>query len=244
MSDKDKEVAVKPQEPTVEAPLSSKEKETAVKPEETEKQPEKVERNLSSEEVEFSSLRGSTQDRIRDLIKEREEWKRKAQEKETVKVEPNIIEGKKTFTPEQSTAIEKLRSFGIVTKEDLQAVKDQMVLDSEYSRLETAYGGQDGRPKFDRMEVEDYMRKSGIYNPEKAYKDMYEEELFDWRVKNMSRKKTPNFSSKPQSQSTFREEPMSVESIRERLKTSEGREWYEKNRDKILSNIGALSGNE
>ena len=210
----------------------------------------------SEEELTWSSLKGSTQDRIRQLIRERNEWKEKAlavEEARRTVVPPAPPTGLATqqpaypgeLTPEQKEAIETLRRFGIVTKDDLQAIQDQIILDAEYARLERLYDGSDGRPAFNREEIEEHMRNTGIFNPEKAYEDLYKDELFDWRVAREREKqggKPASFTEKPTPSAQGKTEPLSVESIRERLSRPDGKIWWEKNRAKILPVLGELTG--
>jgi len=217
---------------------------------------EEVKTQPSEEELEWAQLKGSTQERIRQLIRERNELREKLKSmtnpREQVPppappIGPATQEpiGPGELTWEQKQAVETLRRFGIATKEDLQAVQDQIILDAEYSRLERLYDGSDGRPKFDRVEIEDHMRKTGIYNPEKAYKDLYEEELFDWRVaqsKGKPKEKEKTYTEKPTPSAEGKTEPISIESIKERLSRPDGRIWWEKNRDKILPILGELMG--
>jgi hypothetical protein len=88
------------------------------------------------------------------------------------------------------------------------------------------------------------MAETGIYNPEKAYNDLFSDELFDWRMKSVSKNKKPTFSERPTAPSQGREEPLTLQGIQERLKQPDGKEWWDKNREKILPLMGQLqSGN-
>lgn len=238
-----------PSAPTAEKETTEGESVAPSKEEETPK-------TFSEEELEWSKLKGSTQDRIRQLIQERNEERNKRIQTEGVRqpapeIPPaplpntgyaNQQPTNEQMTAEQIQAVQSLRKYGIVTQEDLQAVRDRLILDSEYQRLESVYAGKDERPKFDRVEVEDHMRKTGIYNPEKAYKDLYEEELFDWKLKRTQKEekgKEP-YTTKPKASSTGKGEPITAESVREKLSSPGGREWWEKNRNKILPLMGEL----
>lgn len=144
----------------------------------------------SEEELEFAKLSGSTQDRIRQLIRERDDARKKAETPDKAPLQPTPTQTKTgELTAEQRDAIKQLKEMtGMVTKDELQAVKDNLVVERTYASLEEKYDGSNGLPKFSREEVEDHMRRTGIYNPEKAYKDMYEEEFFDYRMKQASKK--------------------------------------------------------
>ena len=203
----------------------------------------------TAEELEWNKLSGPVQKRVKHLLDERNTLRQKVQE---VQVQPTYTQPTAPAltqeqigeaTPEQEQAVENLRKFGILTKKDLQVVQDQMTLDNEYMRLESRYGGDDGRPVFDRSEVERHMRDTGIYNPEKAYEDLYRDELFDWRSNQKSKSSDSpkrTYSEKPSASTASKTEPLTVDGLRQRLAQPDGREWWEKNRERILPQIGSL----
>jgi len=204
--------------------------------------------------AEWERLKGSTQDRIRQLIRERNELRKqleggqKTQPLSQVAPPPPPSAGTEIqpeeLTEEQRQAFKILKEkFGVVTKEDLQALQDRMALDNEHTRLERLYDGSDGRPKYDRVEVEDWMRRHpGVYVPEVAYKMMYEEELADWHLRQAGRTKRTTYSERPKGSTATRRRPLTVASLRERLNRPDGREWWEKNRERILPLMGELLG--
>lgn len=205
---------------------------------------------VSDEEKEWSSLKGSTQDRVRQVITERNEYKTKLsnleREVEELKSKtqeartppaPPVVEGQ--LTPEQQRAMETLKKFGVVTKEDLQALKDQQIIEDTYTKLELKYTGEDGKPAFDRSKIEKHMKDTGIYNPEKAYNDLYSEELFDLRMKERTSTTQP-YTARPTAGAGRGGEPLTAESLQERLSKPDGREWWEKNRGKILPVMSEL----
>ena len=149
----------------------------------------------------------------------------------------------KPLEPDVEKAKNYLRGdLGFVTKEDLdntiKRMEDTQVLNTEHSRLSGMYDGVDGRPRYDRKQVEDYMRNNGVYNPEVAYKSLHETELTDWNLKKAdeSRKERPYTEKK----STLSANRSDNTITREKLKqvadnpTPANREWYERNRSKIL----------
>jgi hypothetical protein len=202
------------------------------------------------EELEWSKLRGSAQDRFRHLIRERNEYREKASTPMVVApVVPQTMDagsyqypqsGEIEMTPEQREAIDNLRKFGIVTKDDLQAIKDQSVLDNEYARLEAMYSGARGEPMFDRVEVEDHMRKTGIYNPEKAFEDLYRDELYDQRARGSAPATQEPYSARPSVSTASRTEPLTIDNLRARLREPDGQVWWEKNRERILPLMSQL----
>lgn len=145
------------------------------------------------------------------------------------------------IAPEARKVVDYLKELGFVRKEDqekvFRSVEDRMTLNNEHLRLENVFSGSDGRPKYDRKEVEAFMQKRGIFDPETAYEKLNKEELFDWEVKQYEAKRGKKpFVQKPVSTVGEREDnKITPEKIAEWLKTPEGREKYEQNREKILS---------
>lgn len=142
--------------------------------------------------------------RIRKLVEERNELRKKLEERAPQTKEYSSKEYSSTVpqasqqTPEVRQAVDELRSLGFATKDDVQRIQDRMSLDSEYARLEKEYDGADGNPKFDRKVVEDYSISSGIYNPRAAYEDLYRDELRDSAVNQaLSSKPKVPFTEKP-----------------------------------------------
>lgn len=201
------------------------------------------------EEIEWARLKGSTQERVRELIQERDDARRKA---ELPNLSGQYQQPISQVVPEQSSAdfeeaVQKLSQHGMVTRDELRkelgAIQDRMVLEKSHEGLESEYSGSDGRPKYDKVEVEDYMRRKGIWNPLAAYRDLYFDELQDWSIKQI-RSKSKTYSEKPTSSVSGREQPLSAESIAERLRKPDGREWYEKNKEKIKPLLGQLTASE
>lgn len=229
---------------------------------------------MSPEELEWTKLKGNTQARFRTLLRERNELRRQVEDTSTQQpvyqppppptMQPQYPVTQQGMTEQQLEAVNRLRNkYGFITQEDLdkmrledresyknlvQEIRDDIILDNEYQRLEQGYNGNDGRPAFDRTEIEDHMKRTGIYNPEKAYLDLYAEELFDWKVEKMGGKteEKPDqpYTAKPTSATATKTEPMSIDSIRERIRQPDGREWYEKNRDKLLPQLASLMPQE
>lgn len=143
-------------------------------------------------------------------------------------------------TPEVQRVMDQLGGMldkmGYVKKADLQIVQDRMILDTEHTRLGESYDGSDGRPKYNAASVEQYMRDNGIYQPEFAYKAMHEAELLDWYLKNSSSKKRA-YTASPTPSSKAEENLITRETLAEmQAKGGAGwRNYYEKNRDKILT---------
>lgn len=147
------------------------------------------------------------------------------------------------LSPDDQKALDYLQSLGFTRKgeveEKVRTIEERIALDSEHNRLVSNYDGADGRPKYEKSKVEQYMRERGVYDPEVAYKALNEAELLDWNIKksNEGGKQKP-FVDKPGGGSVNRGSENTI--TREKLAevannpTPANREWYERNRLKIL----------
>lgn len=181
----------------------------------------------------------SAEARINELVgkvKELEETIGETKE-EKVPMPPTDLK----ITPEVQRAIDHLKNIGFVTKDEmkaeLDAVRDRTSLESDHARLANTYSGSDGKPKYDKRDVEKYMRDNAVYNPEVAYDALHKIELLDWELKQAESKKKerPYVEKGGQSAAERGDNTITREKIADAMKTPEGRIWYEKNRPKILS---------
>lgn len=146
-------------------------------------------------------------------------------------------------TPEIERARSFLKTLGYAPESEIkQTVKDEiegmearMILDSEKMRLEQAFDGSDGRPRYEHEKVMDHARDTGIYNPEAAYENLYKAEITDWVIKNAQEGADSTFVEKPSSSSAPETGQLTRESLARILSTPDGRKWYDANREKVLS---------
>lgn len=143
--------------------------------------------------------------------------------------------------PDLEEAISKieplLRRRGFMTKDQLEEEKSASAYAEEMKTLSQKYDGKDGRPVFDAYEVSDFGKKNRIYNLEVAYEKMHQKELLDW-----SMKKSPDDDSTPETEkggtSTIKDTGntsiLSRESLAKRLTQPDGKEWWAKNREKVI----------
>lgn len=128
---------------------------------------------------------------------------------------------------------------GDTLKKEVSALEARLTMNSKHDRLEDLYTGDDGRPRYDRREIEDYMRQRGdVFDPEVAYREMYREELLDYEVKKAtSGKKSQPYTARPTSPTKGEDGAITAEKIAEMQ--AKGKEvflpWYARNRDKILT---------
>ena len=230
------EDTAKIQQETVETPATSQVEEKTPETEVSETDVNEVssskpqETFISEEEAkwakEWVDLKGSTQDRIKQILEERDEARerttRQAQEDANRVTPPTQAP---VGNDEIDQAIGTLKSRGVVTKDDLDNLFYQIKREKDHERLESKYDGSDGLPKYGRQEVNDYMQRKSIWDPEAAFRDMYFDELMDARKVSV---KKGVYTEKPSAPSSQKEEPLTAESFQEKLKGPKGREYLEK----------------
>jgi hypothetical protein len=194
----------------------------------------------SPEEVEFNSLKGNTQDRVRELIKQKNDALAAAQAPAYVPPAPLTPN-----SPDVQDAVRKLSDVGIATQEGVNKTVDEKLnvirWEQEMNRLSDNYSGEDGAPKFDRTETEDYIRTHPQflnYAPEDVFKfKMHDPEEFG------TTKVTKRSSTLRPTKTAAPEPAMTVEFIAERTdikKYPDAREWQEEHKaeiDKVLSTM-------
>ena len=185
----------------------------------------------------------SAEARINELISENKqilEELRTERETKSVPV-PQVTKEPEVTNPEVDKAISFLKEKGQfvdakILEEKIRGIQDRITLDASHSKFENVYSGQDGRPKYDRQKIEDFMWKHRVFDPEAAYNQMYMREIVEWEIKKADedRKQKP-FVAKPSSTTGEREDhTITREKIGEWLKSPEGRVKYQQNRTKIL----------
>lgn len=204
--------------------------------------------NLSSEEVEFNALKGGTQDRIKAILSERDQWKADAERKEqfikTVTANPTYQPQADLSNPQVKAGVEQLSNLGIATDAKVDQKINQsignLIYNFELEKLENRYDGVNGLPKFERSEYEDYINRNPKYrnyDPEDVYNIMYSEEIMDAKFKTRGKPQPSNTSLRP-NKTQVREEQWTPESVEARMREVDGKQWYVSNKDlvnKVLS---------
>lgn len=202
---------------------------------------------LSEEERQHLSER--TQGRIRQLIKERNEERdaREETEQRLERLEQQAgVPARGGRAQERSTqgrdptlqrAKKRLKDAGFITKDDFQQLQDSLVLQREYDKLQAKYDGSDGRPKFDPVEVEDYMKRSGNYNPEDAYTALYHEELVNAAKREAVKSSQGTYSESPDASPSPESRAKKGALSREDIANMSPKE-YEEHREEILRLMG------
>ncbi len=136
------------------------------------------------------------------------EYTKTTQELKALKEEKEKLESErlnqKANTGEQLTdeeitrqAREQARKIGLALSEDVETKVTQKVMEVLQARelldtckdFEGEINGKDGRPAFKTQEVLKHMDETGIKNPEKAYKDLYEKEIDAWKEQQIKKAK-------------------------------------------------------
>ena len=200
----------------------------------------------SPEEVEFNSLKGGTQQRIKDIIAERDQIRAEKERLEAFVRTQNPTPAQTDLSnPQVRDAVAQLDKVGVATKDWAEQQINQrlggLIYNIELQNLEKNLDGSDGTPKFDRIEYEDFVKRNPKYqnyDPKDTYNIMYSEEIMDARLKDKGVQPTqPNSSLRPV-KTTVREEQWTPESIEARLKEADGPTWYTQNKtlvNKVLS---------
>lgn len=153
---------------------------------------------------------------------------------------------------EVEKAVRTLKERGMVTKDELENILEARMLrvewDRVHDRLEDKYNRRNANmPHYDRNEVEEYARSRGISDPEIAYRDLYFDEIMDMARKGQSPGKPSITTQKPSKPTTEAREPMTLESFRAKLRSPEGRAYYEKlakNPEQLNELLNQLTGSE
>ena len=82
--------------------------------------------------------------------------------------------------------------LGAKQSEKEQILREDLEFQKTIESLETEFDGSDGRPKFDKKAVLEYGMQNQIFNPRTAYKELHEQELEEWIIKQANEKKRPS----------------------------------------------------
>lgn len=223
----------------------------------TESQTEKPQ-NESPEE--WSSLAGSSRERFKKMIElknkaiqkseELEERLRSLEQQRFVPTPQTLrpTSDQTNMTDEEKLAFNRLtKDLGVITRQDLESFKSKIkeevmseaqsisareALDRKHGELEGKYSGD--YPAYDRGEIEEEMRRSGIYDPQYHYEKLYRDEILKIEANKLTGKSKTSqpFVERTRSRIAGSQE-WSPDSLRERLAQADGREFYLKNKEKI-----------
>lgn len=215
----------------------------------------------TSQPDEWSTLDGKSQDRFQALAN----LKKKAEDEATVerdkvtRLEKDLKSLRESttkvpmpqttnneMTADEKTAYNRLTQLGVADQsyvdrkvsEKLKVIEDRLYFDRLHEKLEGEVSSKKGMPKYDRDEVEGYMREKQIYDPRAAYRDLYHDEILANEASKISKTKTVQTESTKSRIGTS--EPWTKESLAERLRQPDGTEFFRKNKEKIMRMQGSL----
>ena len=79
-----------------------------------------------------------------------------------------------------------------LTDQESKVLREDLEFKEVVKSLEAEYDGSDGRPKFILKDVLEHGQKEQIFNPLRAYKDLHEDALDEWKLKQTLEKKRPS----------------------------------------------------
>lgn len=143
---------------------------------------------------------GKSQNRVKELEAELENMKKASQTPKDL--DENAVREAK----------EAARKIGLVTDEQFtefmgknfrqfyqQERAAERLLD-DCKDFEGEFDGKDGRPAFKTEEILEYMRDTGIKNPELAYKTKFESQLDSWKESQLAKAKKPGLTTVTETQ--------------------------------------------
>lgn len=192
----------------------------------------------AEEEVWFNSQSGSIQDRVRELWREKKLAEERASFLESNRQQPYVPPAPNSINLDQKQALDTLASYGVATDEKVdQRIAqsfNQLRWDMENQRLENKFPGTGKLPKYDKGEVEDYIRShpnlSG-YSPEDVFMyKMYPDEFRNEDISTVT-KTGKSQTLKPTKQVMISSE-ITPENVEEMVRTH-SQEWYEEHIEDI-----------
>lgn len=224
-------------------------------------QPESTTDETSQVPDDWNSLDGKSQDRFQSLANKKKEAEKLAkdesQKREKLEIELKTLKDaqrvpmpsrtKPKMSQEEETAYKRMTEIGVANQEyvdkkvdeRVRAIEDRIYFDNLHTKLEDEIKSKKGYPSYDRSEIESYMKAKQIFDPKAAYRDLYYDEIVATEAtKNKSNKNvtTEKTASRIGSQS-----PWTKQAVQDRLNQPDGKQWFIKNRDKLLKMQGSLS---
>ena len=125
---------------------------------------------------------------------ELKELKEKAEIEEKTKVEKKVAAGEELSDEETiQQALEQAEKMGISTKRTLRneimGILEARDLLDTCKGMEKEMDGSDGKPAFKTQDILAHMQETGLKNPERAYKDKFEEQIDRWKEEQLKKAK-------------------------------------------------------
>lgn len=200
----------------------------------------------SPEEVEFNSLTGSTQERIRKLAKDKRELLTQLEQQKNAYIPP--APSSNFQDPQEQAAIQTLAAKGIATDAKVDAKLDDRFnairWELEQNRLESRYVGKGDEPQYVREEVESFIQQHPQYRsyaPEDVFRyKMFPDEFMNVELTKRGVKSKQTSTMRPTKQAVA-QEGMTPEYIESRLQQPDGRQWYDDHLDEINAVLSKMN---
>lgn len=139
-------------------------------------------------------------------------------ENKQLREELESLKNKTTETPklEMPNLDEVFNQKGFVTREEAERLADERfeyknqvnAIANQFKKLESEITGDDGRPKFVKDEVLEFMQQNNIIDAEKAYNMMHLDEIANWKAEQLTKK--PGFAPTNPGQTNAQKTPAPV----------------------------------
>lgn len=209
---------------------------------------------------EWSSLDGKSQERFQKLANLKREAEKQAEQERVAreKLEARLESLEKNqripmprtnqMTDEEQRAYKRLQELGVANQnyvdrkvnEKLKAIEDRMYFDGLHNDLARDINSQSGLPKYDREEIEKEMKRTQNWNPRAVYRDLYHDEIVAYEAGKLTSKKKKTVQTEGTKSRIGTQQPWTKESLAERLRQPDGKQFFIKNREKILKMQGQL----
>lgn len=193
--------------------------------------------STSEEEVEFNKLKGSSQQRVRELWLRAKKAEEEASSLRSQQQQPSVPPAPDPNFQQQQ-ALDILSKAGVATddkvKKEVNSAVEQIRRDLRNANLTQKYDGENSPVAFNPDEVADYQRthpQYASYDPEDVFLyKMYPDEFANAQISRNSGTRIQGIKPTKQHQ---RQEALTPEFIEQRLQQPDGDEWYEKNQEEI-----------
>src|SRR3990167_7831006 len=125
------------------------------------------------------------------------------------------------LTPEQikEQALIEAKKLGLISVNDVNEYIDSRLAARDLQEdIEAVVelAKEEGKPEIESLRLVEHMQETGIRNPQKAYNDLFEKELDDWKTKQLDKVKKPGMVTETESTAGSKQ-PQRVQPTRENL---------------------------
>lgn len=199
----------------------------------------------TEEEVAFNNLTGSSRDRFKEMFNRARAAEEKAAQLEQIR--PQTQQPQNTMLPDQQQALNTLSQFGIATdekvKKEVASVRDDVLKELRIQNLSAKYSGASGEPKFDREEVEDFIRthpKYTAYDYEDVFKyHMFPDEFTNLAIQRQTSRPKNTAGQRPMRTGVMTQSNVITPDNVEEMVASHDDAWFDEHRSEINEAVKA-----